>query len=80
MSEVAEIEKTINDANSPAQLHAVAQSARHLLQSKKNSLQGQYTQGMRGQPNFNGQNESATPAAPASHPFFSQFGGTVKQQ
>lgn len=52
VSEQAEIAKALNDAQSPAQLKAFADTNIHLMDTKKQSLEGQYTQGQQGQPNF----------------------------
>lgn len=52
VSEVNQVEKSIDAANSPEQIQKVLAAFNHLLDSKKTALQGQYNQGTKGQANF----------------------------
>lgn len=76
VSEIAKVGQDFSNAGSPQQLKDVFAAYGHLLDTKKGNLADQFKQGMQGKPNF------GTPPAvapPAAHPFFSQFGGSVKQ-
>jgi hypothetical protein len=50
--EISEMNGTINRAESPAQLKGVINTYTSLMNSKKEALQQQYTQGKQGAPNF----------------------------
>lgn len=70
--EIGEINDSINRAQSPSQLHDVVGSYRQLLGSKKQALQTQYKQGMKGQPAFG----EATPV-PKGYVRFQASDGSV---
>lgn len=53
-AEIKEFNGAISAANSPAQLQGVIQTYTGLMNSKRQSLQQQYTAGMSGRPNFGG--------------------------
>jgi hypothetical protein len=52
-SEIGHVTDILKSAQSPQQLHGAITQIRSLLDSKKQALQGQYKEGMGGQPNFN---------------------------
>lgn len=64
VEETKEITKAINAANSPDQLAGVMATAQGLMHSKREQLQGQYTQGMQGKANFGGITPPPTGGAP----------------
>ena len=75
-AEIKAVQEPFSAANSPAQLKGAIDNAIHLMNSKRDALKDQYTQGMKGQPNFggaqNGQTQGAgggggTPPAGATH-------------
>jgi hypothetical protein len=61
-AEIAEINKTIQSKNSPAQLRGAINQYSALMQSKRAALQTQYQQGMKGKPNFGKTPATAAPA------------------
>lgn len=75
IEEGAQIRKAMNAANSPDQFDSVFNDAHQLMQSKSRELQGQYDQGMKGQPNFLG--GAPKPAAPPATPPASKFSVTA---
>lgn len=66
-SEIAEINQTINQAQSPQQIQGAIQYYTSLMGSKLHALQLQYEAGKSGQPNFPGAiNPPATPVHPGA--------------
>jgi hypothetical protein len=53
-AEIKAVQAPFDAANSPAQLKGAINNAIHLMNSKRDALQQQYEQGMKGQPNFGG--------------------------
>ena len=53
-AEIKAVQEPFSTANSPAQLKGAIDNAIHLMNSKRDALKDQYTQGMKGQPNFGG--------------------------
>jgi len=51
-AEIKEFNDAVSSANSPAQLRGVISTYQDLMDSKREALQQQYTQGMQGKPNF----------------------------
>jgi len=73
--EIEKVDQTFGRAQSPQQLEGAINTYRSLLNSKAHQLQGQYSAGMQGKPNFQPQ---ASPAGDKSGgDFFSKFGGTA---
>lgn len=67
-SEIKAVQAPFDAANSPAQLKGAIDNAIHLMNSKRDALKDQYTQGMKGQPNFGGSSGGGgTPPAGATH-------------
>lgn len=60
-SEIADINQTINQAQSPQQIQGAINYYRKLMGSKIQALQSQYQAGMQGKPNFPGTSPSGTP-------------------
>ena len=58
--EIAEINTTINNAQSPQQIAGAINSYTRLMGSKLDALKGQYTAGKSGQPNFPGSTPTPT--------------------
>jgi hypothetical protein len=55
-AEIKAVQEPFSAANSPVQLKGAIDNAIHLMNSKRDALKDQYTQGMKGQPNFGGEN------------------------
>lgn len=72
-AEIKEVQGPLNAANSPAQLKGALNTVIHLMNSKRDALKQQVDQGEKGKPNF-----GADTTKPPTHPFFDQFGGTVR--
>ena len=53
-AEIKSVQAPFDAANSPKQLKGAIDNAIHLMNSKRDALQQQYTQGMQGKPNFQG--------------------------
>ena len=51
-AEIKAVQEPFSSANSPAQLKGAIDNAIHLMNSKRDALQQQYQQGLKGQPNF----------------------------
>ena len=64
-AEIKAVQEPFNTANSPTQLKGAIQNAIHLMNSKRDALQQQYEQGMKGKPNFSGQSETPKDLGPA---------------
>ena len=62
--EIAEINTTINNAQSPQQITGAINFYTRLMGSKLDALKGQYTAGKSGQPNFPGSTPSNAPKNP----------------
>jgi hypothetical protein len=70
--EIGEINDSINRAQSPSQLHDVVGGYRQLLQSKKENLQKQFNEGMKGKPAFD-----TPPVVPKGHVRIQASDGSV---
>ena len=69
-AEREEIQKPLENSNSPAQLKQAIEQLRHLMESRKSALQNQYEQAKKGLPAFDS-------AEPKTDPF-AQFGGKTR--
>jgi hypothetical protein len=68
-AEIAHLVGPFDAANSPAQLKGAVRQAIALMNSKREALQGQYDQGMKGKPNFGASNSGGkvTATGPDGH-------------
>lgn len=78
VDEISEIRQSINDANSPSQLHDVVASYSHLLDTKSGVLRAQFNAARQGQANFSSQPGSGAPAGPKAGDIRPGDGGNYK--
>ena len=78
--EVALIESTINNCQSPKQLAGAIDYYLRLMGGKMDALKGQYTQGKQGTPNFPSGGNTSTTVAPKKWVYSQQTGKLEQQQ